>query len=70
MMSQPPSPGFYPNLAAGQRWTQWLVDQFNDSERQWRDLQDKFHGVARRLKSAGRKRKKRTKRRIAGFELK
>jgi hypothetical protein len=57
-----------PNLPAGQQLTQRLVNQFNEAERQWRDLQDKFNGVAKRLKPVGKKRKKRTGRRIVGFQ--
>ena len=56
------------NLPAAQQLTQRLVNQFNDAERQWRELQDKLHGVAKRLKPLGKKHKKRVRRRIVGFQ--
>lgn len=57
MMSYPPSPSHYPNLPAGQRLTQWLVDQFNGDERRWRDLQEKIGDIAKRLKRNRARRK-------------
>jgi hypothetical protein len=56
-MSYPPSPSHYPNLPAGQRFTQWLVDQFNGDERRWRDLQAKIGDIAKRLKRECTRRK-------------
>lgn len=49
-MSYPPSPSHYPNLPAGQRLTQWLVDQFNGDERRWRELRERLEDIAKRLK--------------------
>jgi hypothetical protein len=58
-----------PNIPTVQQFTQRLVDQFNRDESKWRKLQEKLHGVAERFKQVGRKRRKRTSRRIIGFNM-
>jgi uncharacterized protein YPO0396 len=43
-------PNQYPNLPAGQRLTQCLVDQFNDDEARWRRVRDTIAALLRRFR--------------------
>jgi len=47
-MPCPPTPNHYPNLPVYQRFTQWLVDRFNDAECQWRLKHDPIAAAVRR----------------------
>lgn len=49
-MTHPATPNHYPNLPVCQRFTQWLVDQFNDAEHRWRSERGPIAVIRRRIK--------------------